>query len=199
MTPTEEARTVGTREAVLQAATRKFAEKSFLSATTAEIAVEAGVSEKTLFDLFGDKKSLYLKVRETIRRDAILDVLPNLPIGGGAPTILRALGREFLRVSSENRDIARVSTQAITSMEDPEIRKSLQDFFVQIQGLVAGILREGRASDLVREDLDTERFAWTFTIMLHSLAYLEILDTPSGLEKETAFRFIDRLVSYCET
>ena len=101
-------------------------------------------------------------------------------------------------MTKENRDIARVSTQAITSMEDPDIRKSLQDFFMQIKGMVANIVREGQNSGLVRGDLDADRFAWTYTIMLHSLAYLEILESPSELDEETGLRFINRLVESCE-
>jgi AcrR family transcriptional regulator len=110
-----------TRQVVLDAAIRKFSEKSFLGATTIQIADEAGVSEKTIFDLFGDKKTLYLEVREYIRRSAIRDMLPRLPIGGGAPAILRALGREFLREVRGDCDRARVSIQAITAIDDPGI------------------------------------------------------------------------------
>ena len=47
-----------TRQAVLEAAIRKFGEKSFLTATTAEIASEARVSEKTVFDLFSPERAL---------------------------------------------------------------------------------------------------------------------------------------------
>lgn len=118
----------GTRKQVLSAAMRKFSEKSFLGATTAEIAVEAGVSEKTIFDLFGDKKTLYLAVRESIHRNMLRDMLPKLPMGGGAPTVLRAFGREFLREVSTYSDRARVSIQSITAIDDPDIKKSTQDF-----------------------------------------------------------------------
>jgi AcrR family transcriptional regulator len=169
-----------TRQVVLDAAIRKFSEKSFLGATTIQIADEAGVSEKTIFDLFGDKKTLYLEVREYIRRSAIRDMLPRLPIGGGAPAILRALGREFLREVRGDCDRARVSIQAITAIDDPDIKRSTQEFFLGTQALVKSILVEGRKSGLVRTDLDIDRFAWTYSIALNAVGCGPGLPEPAG-------------------
>jgi AcrR family transcriptional regulator len=181
-----------TRQVVLDAAIRKFSEKSFLGATTIQIADEAGVSEKTIFDLFGDKKTLYLEVREYIRRSAIRDMLPRLPIGGGAPAILRALGREFLR------DRARVSIQAITAIDDPDIKRSTQEFFLGTQALVKSILVEGRKSGLVRTDLDIDRFAWTYSIALNAVGYAILMDYSQGLDEDAALVFLNRLVDTIE-
>jgi AcrR family transcriptional regulator len=183
---------------VLDAAIRKFSEKSFLGATTIQIADEAGVSEKTIFDLFGDKKTLYLEVREYIRRSAIRDMLPRLPIGGGAPAILRALGREFLREVRGDCDRARVSIQAITAIDDPDIKRSTQEFFLGTQALVKSILVEGRKSGLVRTDLDIDRFAWTYSIALNAVGYAILMDYSQGLDEDAALVFLNRLVDTIE-
>jgi AcrR family transcriptional regulator len=187
-----------TRQVVLDAAIRKFSEKSFLGATTIQIADEAGVSEKTIFDLFGDKKTLYLEVREYIRRSAIRDMLPRLPIGGGAPAILRALGREFLREVRGDCDRARVSIQAITAIDDPDIKRSTQEFFLGTQALVKSILVEGRKSGLVRTDLDIDRFAWTYSIALNAVGYAILMDYSQGLDEDAALVFLNRLVDTIE-
>jgi AcrR family transcriptional regulator len=183
-----------TRQIVLDAAIRKFSEKSFLGATTIEIAGEAGVSEKTLFDLFGDKKTLYMEVREYIRRSAIRDMLPRLPIGGGAPAILRALGVEFLHEVQRNSDRARVSIQAITAIDDPDIKKSTQEFFLETQNLVRNILVEGKKAGLVRQELDIDQFAWTYAIALHAVGYVILMDYSKNLDEEAALLFLNRLV-----
>jgi AcrR family transcriptional regulator len=188
----------GTRKQVLSAAMRKFSEKSFLGATTAEIAVEAGVSEKTIFDLFGDKKTLYLAVRESIHRNMLRDMLPRLPMGGGAPTVLRAFGREFLREVSQYRDRARVSIQSITAIDDPDIKKSTQEFFLQLRELVKDILSEGVKVALVRDDLDLDQFAWTYTWALYSVGYVTLMDLPQQIPEEQALLFLNRLVDYIE-
>jgi AcrR family transcriptional regulator len=188
----------GTRKQVLSAAMRKFSEKSFLGATTAEIAVEAGVSEKTIFDLFGDKKTLYLAVRESIHRNMLRDMLPRLPMGGGAPTVLRAFGREFLREVSQYSDRARVSIQSITAIDDPDIKKSTQEFFLQLRELVKDILSDGVKVGLVRDDLDLDQFAWTYTWALYSVGYVTLMDLPQQIPEEQALLFLNRLVDYVE-
>lgn len=187
-----------TRQHVIDAAIRKFGEKSFLGATTVEIAREAGVSEKTIFDLFGDKKTLFLEVRDHIRRGTIDDLLPRLPIGGGAPAVLRGLAREFLHGVSGDRDRARVAIQAITAIDDPEIKESTREFFLQTQSLVAGILTEGMKQGLVREDLNTEQFAWTFALALHSAGYVALMSMLPPLDEASALLFLNRLVDEIE-
>jgi TetR/AcrR family transcriptional repressor of nem operon len=198
MSPRSKAHGENTRQFVLEAAIRKFGEKGFLTATTMEIAEEAGVSEKTIFDLFGDKKTLYLEVREFIRRAAIGDMLPLLPIGAGAPAILRALGREFLRDVSRNKERARVSIQAITAIDDPEIKKNIQEFFQETQTLVKHILLNGQDAGLVRMEIDVEQFAWTYAMALHSVGYISLTQHPESLGEESALLFLNRLVDTIE-
>lgn len=198
MSPRGRGQSKSTRQVVLDAALRKFSEKSFLGATTIEIAEEAGVSEKTLFDLFGDKKTLYLDVREYIRRSAIRDMLPRLPIGGGAPAILRALGVEFLHEVQRNSDRARVSLQAITAIDDVDIKKSTQEYFLQTQTLVTNILAEGQKAGLVKGDVDIDQFAWTYAIALHSVGHVILMDYSMGLDEEAALLFLNRLVDTIE-
>lgn len=198
MSPKGRGQRESTRQVVLDAALRKFGEKSFLGATTIEIAEEAGVSEKTLFDLFGDKKTLYLDVREYIRRSAIRDMLPRLPIGGGAPAILRALGVEFLHEVQRDSDRARVSLQAITAIDDVDIKKSTQEYFLQTQALVTNILAEGQKAGLVKGDVDINQFAWTYAIALHSVGHVILMDYSMGLDEEAALLFLNRLVDTIE-
>lgn len=184
----------GTREQVLAAAMRKFSEKSYLGATTAEIAIEANVSEKTIFDLFGDKKTLFLEVRESIHRSMIKDMLPHLPLGGGAPAVLKGLGREFLREVARNRDKARVTIQAITAIDDPDIKRSTQLFFLQMRDLVKKILAEGQEVGLVSRGTDMDQFAWTYTMALYSAAYVALLEHSPRPPDESSLLFINRLV-----
>jgi len=186
------------RRQVLDAATRKFGEKSFLGATTVEIAGEAGVSEKTIFDLFNNKKALFLEVRDHIRQSALAEVLQSLPVGGGAPAVLRALGREFLRGVSGEGDRARVAIQAITAIDDPEIKESTREFFRQTRGLVKNILLEGRKSGLVKEDLDVDQFSWTYALALHSAGYAAMMSMLPPLDEASALLFLDRLVDEIE-
>lgn len=198
MSPRVKGQSDTTRQQVIEAAIRKFGEKSFLGATTVEIAREAGVSEKTIFDLFGDKKTLFLEVRDHIRLGAMADMLPKLPIGGGAPAVLRALGREFLREVAGDKDKARVAIQAITAIDDPDIKRSTREFFLQTESLVEGILVEGQKSGLVRDDLDVRQFAWTYALALHSAGYVSLMSMLPPLDEESALLYLNQLVDQIE-
>ena len=188
----------GTRAAIIEAALRKFSERSFIGATTADIAVEAGVSEKTIFDLFGNKKTLYLAVRDSIRDSLVQTIIPRLPLGAGAPNVLREMCRVSLDELRKHRDEFTITFHAITAINDPEVKKSNQEAFLGIHLLVRNILAEGRESGLVNEKLDLEQFAWTFTMALYSIAFVEVAEFRSPISDETALLFIDRLVDVIE-
>ncbi|MBU1669882.1 MAG: TetR/AcrR family transcriptional regulator [Actinobacteria bacterium] len=188
----------GTRTQIMDAALRRFSEKGYLGATTADIAAEAGVSEKTIFDLFGDKKTLYLQLRDELRERALSEIIPRLPIGGGAPAVLRSLGREFAREVRQNRDRARVNVQAATALDDPDVMRSAQAFYKDLERLVMDILVEGRKAGLIRPDLDLEQFAWTYVMAIHSLGFIGMMDAAPPSRQEAALVLIDRLVDHAE-
>lgn len=194
MSPRNRSHGGNTRQAVLEAAIRKFGEKSFLTATTIEIASDANVSEKTIFDLFGDKKNLYLQACERIRSETFAEMLPRLPIGSGAPDVLRALGREFLRDVMRDKDRLRVSIQAITAIDDDEIKKNMQQYFLDVMRFVRTIIVNGQASGLVREDIDVDQFAWTCCMAMQSVGYMSLMDQAEAIDDESALVLWNRLI-----
>jgi AcrR family transcriptional regulator len=54
------------QEQILGAATRVFADKGFSRATTREVALEAGVSEGTIYNYFEDKEALLMAIMDTL-------------------------------------------------------------------------------------------------------------------------------------
>jgi len=183
---------------VLQAALEEFGEKGYPGTTTAGIARAAGVSEKTVFDLFGDKKSLYLEVRAAVTDEIMMDILPRLPLGAGAPDILRALGREFLEQTLPRLSRIRVSIQAISALEDPDIRRDARGFFIRLHDMIEKMLEDGRHAGLVREDVDLDQFAWAYVLALHSIGYLELVDRGRRIDTGRAMGLIDGIVDLVE-
>ena len=59
----------GTREAILDAAEKVFAEHGFDGARTDAIAVEAGYNKSLIFQYFGDKLGLYIAVNKRVDKD----------------------------------------------------------------------------------------------------------------------------------
>ncbi len=72
------------RERILEAAARVYAQYGFRGATTRLIAQEAGVNEVTLFRLFGSKGQLF---DELLRKQLHASTVPTLPSDLGDPEV----------------------------------------------------------------------------------------------------------------
>jgi AcrR family transcriptional regulator len=68
-----------TRERILQAAARVYAQHGFRGATTRLIAIEAGVNEVSLFRTFGSKAALFETMMQSHAAASPLPALPDQP------------------------------------------------------------------------------------------------------------------------
>jgi len=68
-----------TRDRILQAAARVYAQHGFRGATTRLIAIEAGVNEVSLFRTFGSKAALFEAMMQTHATSVPMPPLPDLP------------------------------------------------------------------------------------------------------------------------
>ncbi len=94
--------------AILQAATRLFAECGFEGATIAAVAQAAGISKQNLLYYFPTKPSLYQRVLDDVLDDWLAR-MEHLATSGGEPgEVLRAYVRAKLRFSREQPWASRV-------------------------------------------------------------------------------------------
>ena len=77
-----------TRERILQAAARVYAQHGFRGATTRLIAIEAGVNEVSLFRTFGSKAALFEAMMQLHASSLPVPELPDIP--GDAHTEITA-------------------------------------------------------------------------------------------------------------
>src|SRR5437762_7692033 len=77
--PCLESAAMDTRERILQATARVYAQHGFRGATTRLIAIEAGVNEVTLFRTFGSKAALFEAVMSAHVANAPIPALPDNP------------------------------------------------------------------------------------------------------------------------
>ncbi len=68
------------RQTILQAAASVFAAKGFEKATTREIALEADISEGTIYNYFDSKEQLLLALAEIVQ-DEVTALIPEKPAG----------------------------------------------------------------------------------------------------------------------
>lgn len=71
----QQKRSIETRNRILDAARRMFAEKGFHGTNSKEIAAEAGVSIGSFYSYFKNKKSLFVEVFTAFETDRIMQIL----------------------------------------------------------------------------------------------------------------------------
>lgn len=106
--PTEpDSRAKDTRERILDAAARVFAENGYARTTTKALATAAGITEMTLFRHFGSKENLFAALVERYGGQAVAAGLESQLTGDYRADLLR-IGQLFLNIALERREIMRL-------------------------------------------------------------------------------------------
>jgi AcrR family transcriptional regulator len=92
-----------TRQALLRAASRRFAASGYAATTIDEICADAGVGRRTFFRYFPDKEALAFPHRRE-RQQRFLDLLNDAPAKESPFTSLRRIAQLFAREHTANRE-----------------------------------------------------------------------------------------------
>lgn len=131
-----------TRQALHEAATRLFLAKGYTRTTVAEIAAEAGVSVKTLFNHFAGKEDLLLGYRRQ-RMDVMVHVLADElrhapPDEALARTAEHVVGWVMSGVEP-GIEVSMAQTRLI--LAEPELRARSLDLLWELERRLAAVLR----------------------------------------------------------
>lgn len=150
------------RETVLDAAVRVFAGSPYRSASTAEIAREAGVAEPTIYRHFESKRELYLAAVERTASmicEAWRQIVARTP---NACEALEALGTWYEQGVLTNPDLLRLRQRAVAEAEDDEVRRLLTDGYGGIHDIVRDVIRRGQEQGVMNRQVNADGAAWLF-------------------------------------
>ncbi|GAB2207467.1 TetR/AcrR family transcriptional regulator [Roseibium sp. ROS1] len=178
-------RTERSRALILDAAEIAFRELGFEGATVHVIAERAGLTRKTVYNLFGSKEDIAhsliarVEARDTDYRDRMAE-------GQHAVTLLEAVLIDSAHWCMANPAVARLALVPAQrpTLEPPSDRPSFQ-------GLVRDILALGQAQGLIRKDEGPE-FMALIVLGVYGQAMLNGLQ--AGVVPEADIRKILRLV-----
>jgi AcrR family transcriptional regulator len=179
------------RAAVLETACRVFGRCSYHSATTAEIAREAGVTEPILYRHFESKRALYLAcVDETweLVRAAWEEALAE---EDDPREWLPGMGRAFAAFKDHQAALANLWAQALAEAGDePELRRHLRRHVREVHEFVVHVIERGQAAKAIAADRDPEAEAWIFIAvgLLATIAGRLGCLAPGDLERIRATR-----------
>ncbi|MBO9541139.1 TetR/AcrR family transcriptional regulator [bacterium] len=166
------------RAQILRCATAVFARSNYRVAGMAEIAKEAGISEPTVYKHFTSKKQLFLTILDRVG-DSTLRHWQELASDAPDPlTLLRRIGTSQYEIVLKRPDTLKIQFQALSEVEDDEIRAALRRHFASYADFLMKVLDAGRAARLLAADLDVTAAAWQlisvgFTLNLASLLGFE--------------------------
>lgn len=188
------------REQLLAHATRIFAAKGFVAATTREICDAAGLNIASIHYYFGDKEALY---RAVLLRPIKETTTAFGPFDDPALTFEQAM-RMFLAPivtpSAGDLDTAVMRIHLREMMEPSDVfREITAQAIVPAHNLLAATI--ARHCGLARPDADIHQLAFAMVAMAHdycmSREFMKML-APEVLERPRAMELIlDRLVGYC--
>lgn len=116
-----------TRQKILDAAGKLFAEKGYSETTTLAIAAESGVNETTIFRNFGSKKNLYMEIFCANTPGAEDILLSGLTNGADLKEDLSLMFREYIGICVQHIPNYRLSVQQVDELRD-------QAFYSQSSG-----------------------------------------------------------------
>jgi AcrR family transcriptional regulator len=147
-----------TRQRILEAAARMFAEQGYARATTRALAAAAGVNEVTLFRHFGNKQNLFAAVVEEYAAPGITAALqPEL--SGDYRQDLLTMGHQVLNLMLERRDAMRL--MLCEAEHFPQVREVIAQNPRRLRQALSAYLQAQVAQGRVRQ-LHTEAAAQAF-------------------------------------
>jgi len=183
------------KKSILKAAERCVARKGYYSATTADIAAEAGVTEPVLYQHFKNKDDLMENMRARTQGDINSYVArrafkQSTPLAG-----LREIATATLDFTSRNRNKMRAQIFAIPNLETGGFRDRVTQNIKILHNVFVNILEEARKQGEISEDVDISNLAWSFQAMLQ----LIYIGNALGLDilfknKDKYMDLIDRLL-----
>ena len=153
------------REQLLDHAAELFAKNGYARATTAELARAAGITEPIIYRHFASKRDLFIALIER-SADRTLKFWEEHLKGASDPAErLRRLIGENPMVHGPQRDSYRVLLQAITEVDDEQIRHAISRHIGNLHAFLRKELEQAQSEHKVPTRMSADLMAW---LLIHA-------------------------------
>jgi AcrR family transcriptional regulator len=176
------------RNAILDAATRLFAERGLAAAPTSEISKLAGVAEGTLFTYFGTKDELINSLYREIKLELADAMMSDFPRKKNVRTRMRHVWDRYVRWGIANPRQRKVLGQLLVSeVLTKESREAGSAPFVEFQTMI----RDGIKGRVFRNDLPVELISKSLGALVEATIDLTV-PNPSKADgyRESGFQML---------
>ena len=175
---TQAQRPTPSRERLLEAAAKVFAERGYQAASVDEVATEAGLSKGAVYWNFDSKDDLFLALldeRIDRRMEEIIDLLRTAPANRPVDSEITGQWEDLLR---EERELMLLSQeQWARAVRDPELREQFAQRQARLRDALAEALRfRVRRTGAPPFSTSAEDVATAYLVLAQGLALLRLVD-----------------------
>jgi AcrR family transcriptional regulator len=164
---------LATRDEILRAARRLFAEEGYAATSIQRIAAEAGVSVQTIYSSVGSKAALVLALNDLIDQEAGLREATEALEAEGRPDRMVALGVRITRQLNERcGDL--VGVLVATAPSEPEVATAYEEGMRRHRYGVTALARRLAQLDALAPGMTAERAAAAFSMMTSPASWLQL-------------------------
>ena len=148
------------REQLLDCAAELFSQRGYARATTSELARAAGVTEPIIYRHFKSKKDLFIALIERTGAETLDRWTRDVEGAGDPADRLRRLLGDNPMVSDRGRAQYRVFLQAITEVEDEDIRAAVGSHITSLHAFLVRELTSAQERKRVTDRFSADVIAW---------------------------------------
>jgi AcrR family transcriptional regulator len=173
------------RNAILEAATRLFAERGLTAAPTSEISKQAGIAEGTLFTYFETKDDLINALYREIKLELAGAMMSDFPRKKKVGIRLRHVWDRYLNWGIANSKQRKALAQlTVSEALTKESRDAGGAPFVEFQGMI----RDGIEQRVFRNDVPVELISKTLTALVEATIDLTLANPSKAKQyRESGF------------
>jgi AcrR family transcriptional regulator len=138
----------GTREAILAAAQRQFAELGYDRTSMRSIADQAGVDQRLVAYFFGSKQQLFMAAVELELPPDIAETIPDV-FSGSRRTVGSRLARRIVALLEEPRTRAQIVGAVRAAASEPEAARMLKEMRARLMQEIGTPVAEALGDDEV--------------------------------------------------
>lgn len=182
------------REQLLEVAADLFATSGYARTTTAQLAKAAGVTEPIIYRHFASKKDLFVALIQRTGTLTLDSWRGHLAEADDPAERLRVLLGDNPMVSGEGRKLYRVFLQAITEIEEEDVRSALDVHIKELHRFIVVEIDRAEEAGALRLPFSAEIIAWVMIDVALGYGVLSAMQVP-GHSRDSAGLHVRQLLA----
>jgi TetR/AcrR family transcriptional repressor of nem operon len=159
-------------EVAIDLALELFWKRGYEGTSLRELLDAMDISRQSLYDTFGDKRSLFIKVLARYEKLAMEGLVQHLE-GKGSLLAVKGFAEYFMaNVASDGGSCLMASTAIEVGDSDPEIQSIVRAYFVKVETAIHSVLAGAMEAGQIAEGRDLRVLARHLVNALHGLCIM---------------------------